>query len=615
MKISKTRIIFAAPALLGALSCALTTEAQSLGTPIFDSVTIPGSLTVNSVGAVLGNHSTLVDVRSVDSQCGNGTAHSCTSAIQMICNQGRVAWLPASAGPYHINPTVVCTASHGGISSDGLAQIVDDNPDPAADTVLFDGSRVNGGLIYDTMVEGIRFTNARTRNKTAYSVHLHGVANSTLSRLYIGQTNFNNDNIGGGLWLDHGGGVSLTNFYINAYGDAITVNGGSSGGDADLFLTQGFVRGGVGIHMAGGFGGLTTSNLDVFNGSPNLLIDNAKSLAMNRDAILGSGTAFDTATGDNIRINSHMAEIEFTGTSIKTSRNGHGINVVDCGCQFLINGSAIGIAGGDGIHLFDKNTQLLISGSQISGNAGYGINFVSGNAYTGGQSISADTMIFDNALGNVNHIDILTSSSGTNGKSPLLKSTSGLAVIAGTNTDAITFQNPHGIQAAILDGGGGANRAVLKGAIAGGSPVFGTDGSDASVNGFFSAKGIAFWAFGNSTHGVSAYIDDCGGICANQVTMKGSAASGSPQVSVRGSDPDINLILSAKGNGRVISLAPMAGNGATPVAFPFNIALTTSTTPPSSSAPCTTGTLAADSSYIYYCVASNTWKRAALSSW
>ena len=37
-------------------------------------------------------------------------------------------------------------------------------------------------------------------------------------------------------------------------------------------------------------------------------------------------------------------------------------------------------------------------------------------------------------------------------------------------------------------------------------------------------------------------------------------------------------------------------------------------TPSSSSAPCTAGQIGADAKYIYVCVATNTWKRSALSS-
>lgn len=46
-----------------------------------------------------------------------------------------------------------------------------------------------------------------------------------------------------------------------------------------------------------------------------------------------------------------------------------------------------------------------------------------------------------------------------------------------------------------------------------------------------------------------------------------------------------------------------------------NLAITTSKTPSSSSDVGTTGTILWDSSYIYVCVATNTWKRASLTSW
>jgi hypothetical protein len=47
----------------------------------------------------------------------------------------------------------------------------------------------------------------------------------------------------------------------------------------------------------------------------------------------------------------------------------------------------------------------------------------------------------------------------------------------------------------------------------------------------------------------------------------------------------------------------------TTVSFHVNLA-----TPPSSSAPCTSGQIGADGKYIYVCVATNTWKRSALTS-
>ena len=43
--------------------------------------------------------------------------------------------------------------------------------------------------------------------------------------------------------------------------------------------------------------------------------------------------------------------------------------------------------------------------------------------------------------------------------------------------------------------------------------------------------------------------------------------------------------------------------------------LKTAKTPASSSATCTTGTIAWDSDYVYVCIAANTWKRATLNTW
>lgn len=46
-----------------------------------------------------------------------------------------------------------------------------------------------------------------------------------------------------------------------------------------------------------------------------------------------------------------------------------------------------------------------------------------------------------------------------------------------------------------------------------------------------------------------------------------------------------------------------------------NIILTSSTTPATASSTGTAGQIAWNSGYIYVCVATNTWKRAALSTW
>lgn len=75
----------------------------------------------------------------------------------------------------------------------------------------------------------------------------------------------------------------------------------------------------------------------------------------------------------------------------------------------------------------------------------------------------------------------------------------------------------------------------------------------------------------------------------------------SPQIIVQGSDTNIDLVLGAKGTGTVKV-------GANPVVV--NVAV-----PASATSAGVAGQRAYDSSYVYVCTATNTWKRAALSTW
>ena len=60
---------------------------------------------------------------------------------------------------------------------------------------------------------------------------------------------------------------------------------------------------------------------------------------------------------------------------------------------------------------------------------------------------------------------------------------------------------------------------------------------------------------------------------------------------------------------------PGAGTFSTLQANADHIIITTSQTPASASAAGTQGEIAWDSDYIYVCIATNTWKRVALSTW
>lgn len=73
-------------------------------------------------------------------------------------------------------------------------------------------------------------------------------------------------------------------------------------------------------------------------------------------------------------------------------------------------------------------------------------------------------------------------------------------------------------------------------------------------------------------------------------------------------------------NGRASFQARDFAGGGTAGVLQFNplggaVMIGTSTTPASSGAACKTGTVAWDSSYVYVCVATDTWKRTAVSTW
>lgn len=99
---------------------------------------------------------------------------------------------------------------------------------------------------------------------------------------------------------------------------------------------------------------------------------------------------------------------------------------------------------------------------------------------------------------------------------------------------------------------------------------------------------------------------------ANGVTFTNSASGASPQIFPGGTDTNINLTLAGKGSGGVVISsgssfsqfstfnAGMKVTGA--MIVPFN-------TPATSSSTCTTGQMSVDTTYIYTCVATNTWHR------
>jgi hypothetical protein len=120
--------------------------------------------------------------------------------------------------------------------------------------------------------------------------------------------------------------------------------------------------------------------------------------------------------------------------------------------------------------------------------------------------------------------------------------------------------------------------------------------------------------------GSSAYL---GSVTANGDPGNGSVdvgnlgnASATPYINLNGFGTPNNVRMINDANGQLTINTATGGNlqvnanGVyTTGSFHVNLA-----TPASSSAPCTAGQIGADAKYIYVCVATNTWKRSALSS-
>lgn len=88
----------------------------------------------------------------------------------------------------------------------------------------------------------------------------------------------------------------------------------------------------------------------------------------------------------------------------------------------------------------------------------------------------------------------------------------------------------------------------------------------------------------------------------NYLSLTGAVTTAGPILAATGTDTNISLNLTPKGTGVVIVNSD-------------TVRITTAKTPASAAATGTTGDVCWDSSYVYVCVATDTWKRAAIATW
>lgn len=238
----------------------------------------------------------------------------------------------------------------------------------------------------------------------------------------------NGNNLWNGFWADKVDNIEIHSDNINAQNECVIVNGAITGPKADCWLDIGKISGAnVGVHMAGGFGGLyITPDTTMISNQVNLLVDRAITAEGNRE-LFATGAIFDVAEGDdlendaNIIINDNGGlRLNFTGCWISAGGS-HGIWVKQLQGILCISGCRIIQMIGDGFRTSVAGSGFtLISGCQITNCGGWGINgLVDGYAVAmGACEIGANT------AGDVNP-EKINASRTTNGAATFLGTVEG----------------------------------------------------------------------------------------------------------------------------------------------------------------------------------------------
>jgi len=169
---------------------------------------------------------------------------------------------------------------------------------------------------------------------------------------------------------------------------------------SDLTIDGGGKIGGAqyGMHIGGGVGGLSVTQIDVIANNINLLIDKTLNNTSNSELWFGDACFFDSSLSHNVVIDAGV----INGLWIKTLIG-----------SLVLNGVTIGGCSGDGIRVDDANCNVTASGLSILNNGGYGYNqnvapLVYANIQLG------DSKIRDNTLGSTNGICNVATRSNTN---------------------------------------------------------------------------------------------------------------------------------------------------------------------------------------------------------
>lgn len=156
-------------------------------------------------------------------------------------------------------------------------------------------------------------------------------------------------------------------------------------------------------------------------------------------------------------------------------------------------------------------------------------------------------------------------------------------------------------QASVVYVANAVNSLSMFGGAAGSGPTMYADGLDAAVN------------YNHSLKGAGSHVFYTGSTSAVQVVFKHTASTAN-FVSLTGGTTGNPVNIATDGEANCSINVTPAGSGLVQINSD-SVRVVTSKTPASAAATGTAGQIAWDSNYIYVCVAANTWKRSAISTW
>ena len=189
-----------------------------------------------------------------------------------------------------------------------------------------------------------------------------------------------------GIWFDNTSVTTYKGFEINVQNEALIVNG-AVGVDtgSDLYVDDGTITfASVGVHCAGGFGGLYLGQVLFYGNTTHFKLDNGRVARFNREIILSDLAVFDGCKDYGIYVNDTLASgcnltiNAFVGSAGRIGAGGIGNNIHIASypaSRVTIGSGQIFNATNDAIFIGDASTYLSVGADvQINNNGGYGIN-------------------------------------------------------------------------------------------------------------------------------------------------------------------------------------------------------------------------------------------------